>query len=200
MQHVVNTQTVRREAFRVLHKVPEGPEPLEPADGAPYARQENSPGEVVFVCDACRPQVENGDGPIESESGWLRQKAALLVSSSALCWVIENRAEIVQGFLVRNRSGVSATISPDGSGFHPPFGAVGNSGRKYYFVPRAHLDKFVEVPAVPSYLEDGVGGPACDAHWVRFMGRDTNILNRFIELHGLQGSPGGEIGHLAQDR
>jgi hypothetical protein len=85
-----------------------------------------------------------------------------------------------------------------GVGFQPPFGAIGRSGRRYYFIPKESIDKFVEELS-PAAQRDGIGGPAGGVGWVRFKGSGTNILNRFIELHQHQGSRGADLTELRQD-
>jgi hypothetical protein len=153
----------------------------------------------VFICDSCNPHVEDRSGPIESESRALSLKRDLLVQSRALRWVIGNWQPIVDGFVTSNRNGVSVNFAPGSGGWQPPFGAVGHSGRKYYFIPPVHLDDFVEAPTNLTWAEDGIGGPACDANWVRFKGTVQNILNKFLDAHKDEGSPGGDLDMLRQD-
>ena len=162
-----------------------------------YGRK-NDHTAIVFICHPCNPHVENNAGPIQSESRALSLKRDLLVQSRALRWIITNYQAMIDGFLTRNRTGVGANVTPDG-GWQPPFGAVGHSGRKYYFIPPAHVDEFVEEPANPTSLEDGVGGPACGAKWMRFRGKAQNILNRFLDAHMDEGSPGVDLEVLRQD-
>ncbi len=154
---------------------------------------------VVFVCYSCNPHVENSDGPIKAESLALTHKRNFLIQSRALRWVVLNWQPIVAGFAVFNRNGVGLVMSPDSSGWLPPFGGVGCSGRKYYFIPPDQCDDFVEPPTNPTWAEDGMGGPAGAADWVRFKGNTQNLLNKFLDVHRDQGSPGSDLEGLRQD-
>ena len=145
---------------------------------------------IVFICEPCHSHVQNTAGPIEAESRALSLKRDLLVQSRALRWVVKNWQAIVDGFLTGNKNGVGWSISPGSGGWQAPFGAVGHSGRKYYFIPPDHLDDFVEAPTNPTSNENGIGDPAGGAHWVRFKGTEGNILNSFLDAHRDEGSPG----------
>ena len=149
---------------------------------------------IVFICKDCHPHVENSaapiKGPIKAESRALSLKRDLLVQSRALRWVVKNSQAIVDGFVTNNRKGPNQTFSPGSAGWEPPFGAVGHSGEKYYFIPPDHLDGFVEAPTNPTSIDDGIGDPAGDANWVRFKGTPENILDTFLDAHRDEGSPG----------
>jgi len=163
-----------------------------------YGRK-NDHTAIVFICHPCNPHVENSAGPIEAESRALSLKRDLLVQSPALRWVVKNWQPIVGGFMTANRNGVSVIVTPGSGGWQPPFGAVGHSGRKYYFIPPDHLDRFVDAPTSPTWAEDGIGGPADGVDWVRFTGKRQNILNRFLDAHRDEGSPGVDLEMLRQD-
>lgn len=154
---------------------------------------------IVFICPPCHPHVENNAGPIPDESRALSLKRDLLVQSSSLRWVVSNWQPISNGLATGNKGGVGAIITPGGGGWQPPFGAVGQSGQKYYFIPPDHLDEFVEIPTRPTWKEDGIAGPACDANWVRFKGAAQNILNKFLDAHRSAGSPGIDLEMLRQN-
>lgn len=184
----------RRFGFCVRCLSPPGPEtPL--VEHHPFGRNTNA-ASVVFICEPCHPCVETPDGPVPSESTMLLEKTRLLVGSPALRWTIRKREEVAKGFVTKNSNGPSLDV---GVGFRPPFGAIGVSGRRYYFIPPEHCDQFVETPTNPNSFEDGVGGPAGGAVWSRFKGRDQNILNKFIDLHAEQESPGVDLTVLRQD-
>jgi len=153
---------------------------------------------IVFVCNPCHDAVEDANGPIAAESAALAQKRNLLVQSRALRWIIRNWKPVVAGLEIRNTNGVGMSISPGSTGWQPPFGAVGSSGRKYYFIPPDHRDEFVETPVTPTPAEDGVGEPAGGASWIRFRGEHDNVLNRFLDLHAAQGSLGVALEILRQ--
>lgn len=157
-----------------------------------YGRK-NDHTAIVFICHPCNPHVENQTGPILSESRALSLKRGLLVQSRALRWVVANYQPMIDGFVTNNKNGVSANLTPDGGDWQPPFGAVGHSGKKYYFVPPAHADEFVEAPTNPPSIEDGIGDPAGGAKWVRFRGESQNILNRFLDAHKDEGLPGVDL-------
>ncbi|MHC4671718.1 MAG: hypothetical protein ACYTF1_02205 [Planctomycetota bacterium] len=154
---------------------------------------------IVFICHDCNQHVENNSGPIVVESRVLSLKRDLLIQSRALRWVVKNWEPIVDGFIKGNRNGVGTALAPGSGGWLPPFGAKGLSGRKYYFIPPDHLDEFVEVPTSPTWTEDGIGGPASNANWVRFKGTEQNILNKFLDAHKNQGSPGVDLDMLRQN-
>ena len=159
-----------------------------------YGRK-NDHTAIVFICEDCHPNVENSDGPIEAESRALSRKRDLLFTSRALRWVIKNYQPIIDGFRTSNRNGVGQ----NGPGnWQPPFGAVGDSGRYYYFIPPDHLDEFIGVPTNPTWVDDCLAGPANRADWVRFMGTDQNILNEFLRVHRDEGSPGVDLEELRQ--
>ena len=151
---------------------------------------------IAFICESCKPAVENADGPIADESRALVAKRDLFVQSSALRWVVRNWEAIAAGIVSQNRNGVSVILGPKGTGWQPPFGAVGLSGRRYYFIPSEHCDEFVEVASQPSALEDGVGGPPAGGEWVRFKGRKQNVLNKVLDIHADEGSPGVDLESL----
>ncbi|MEN6495354.1 MAG: hypothetical protein ABFD16_13825, partial [Thermoguttaceae bacterium] len=155
---------------------------------------------IVFICHHCNPHVENAAGPIQAESRALSLKRDLLVQSKALRWVIANCQDVIDGITTQNKNGVCMNVTPDGGQWHPPFGAVGHSGRKYYFIPPSHIDEFVEPPTDTPWAEDGLGGPAGGAEWLRFRGKEQNILNRFLNAHRDEGSPGVNLEILRQDR
>lgn len=161
--------------------------------------RKNAHAAIVFICHPCNPHVENNAGPIPSESHALSLKRDLLVQSCALRWVVSKWQQIFNGLVSGNKSGVGLIGIPGAGEWQPPFGAVGQSGRKYYFIPPEHLDKFVEVPTSPTWNEDGLGGPACDANWVRFKGAEQNILNKFLDVHRGEGSPGIDLEMLRQN-
>ena len=154
---------------------------------------------IVFICHPCNPNVEDDAGPIQAESRALSLKRDLLVQSPALRWVIANCHPIIDGFVTQNRNGVSMNLIPGGGQWQPPFGAVGHSGRKYYFIPPDHVDEFVEAPTNLPWTEDGLGGPAGGAEWLRFRGKGQNVLNRFLDAHKDEGSPGVDLEILRQD-
>jgi hypothetical protein len=154
---------------------------------------------IVFICFDCNPHVENTQGPIEAESRALTLKRDLLIQSRALRWIVSNWQPIVAGFTSNNMNGVGINMSPGNSGWLPPFGAVGRSGRKYYFVPPDQRDEFVEPPTGPTSSQDGLGGPAAGAEWVRFKGTTENLLNTFLDAHRGEGSPGLNLESLRQD-
>jgi len=128
-----------------------------------------------------------------SESRILDEKKSLLINSTSLVWVIRNRTNIIASFLQYNRKGPSLIW---GRGYAGAFGAVGYSGRKYFFINPDSIDSFVEVPVDISPQEDGIGGPAGGVNWIRFKGERENILNIFIKLHQRQRSLGGDISGL----
>jgi hypothetical protein len=163
-----------------------------------YGRK-NDHTAIVFICYPCNPHVENIAGPIPNESSALSLKRDLLVQSQALRWVVSNWEPIVDGLAGRNMNGVGMIITPGTSGWQPPFGAVGHSERNYYFIPPDHLDEFVEAPTNPTWVEDGIGGPAGGADWVRFKGAKQNILNRFLDAHRDEGMPGVNLEMLRQN-
>src|SRR5262249_21742170 len=70
------------------------------------------PSSVVFVCGPCHAAAEGPEGPISAESDILENKNALLISSSSLVFVIENRHKMIRAFAVSNRDGPSIQIGP----------------------------------------------------------------------------------------
>ncbi|MCZ6691182.1 MAG: hypothetical protein O7H41_16470 [Planctomycetota bacterium] len=154
------------------------------------------PGEVVFICPDCHSLVEDESGPIPAESMSLDDKKRLLLSSSSLLYVVGNRERILSGFVDRNRKGPDLLF---GRGFMGHLGAVGYSGKKYYFVAPDSMDGLVFEPSDPAPREDGIGDPAGGSAWVRFQGHEGNILSAFIDAHASRGSPGGDLSALAQD-
>ena len=150
----------------------------------------------MFICTSCNPSVENSDGPIEFESKILQKKRDLLFNSRSLEWLMKNASDVMDGIIKQNRSGVAS----GGNGIWlPPYGAVGFSGRKYYFIPHENCDQFVEPASNPDAKIDGVGEPVSGASWVRFRGKHDNILNVFLDNHHQQGSPGLNLEVLRQD-
>jgi hypothetical protein len=135
---------------------------------------------------------------------------ASLPDSDLAAWFDRGEGEALNALCRRHYSGVfrlayrlthgvSMVVSLGSSGWQPPFGGVGRSGRKYYFVPPDHRDSFVEIPTDPTWADDGLGAPAGGAGWVRFKGIGQNILNKFLDVHRAQGSPGVDLELLRQD-
>lgn len=153
------------------------------------------PADVVFICNKCKPFVENQNGPVIAESDILRKKKSLLINSPSLVWIIKNRKNIISSFQQKNRNGPSLML---GSGYSGSFGAIGNSGRKYFFIDPQYIDSSAEIPSDIDPQKDGVGGPAGGTNWMRFKGREGNVLNSFIELHRKHVPPEGNISELMQ--
>jgi len=148
----------------------------------------------VFICEACHSVSEGPGGPITKESDILEKKNALLISSSSLLFVIENRENIVAAFHASNRDGPSCDFGPGGISLVGYLGAVGVSGRRYYLVPPDKIDGCVSDPSDTSWNQDGIGGPAGSFGWVRFQaGPLDNVLTKFIDLHSAQGNPGESL-------
>lgn len=154
---------------------------------------------IVFLCPQCHSRVENSTGPVVAESTALESKKGLLIKSSALRWVIANYQLIKDGFLIGNKNGPGLNLTAGTGSWLPPYGAVGHSGRKYYFVPPDHTDDFVAEPTDMTWTNDGLGGPAGGAKWFRFKGSEDNILNKFLDEHRNQKSPGDNLDMLRQD-
>ena len=111
----------------------------------------------------------------------MKEKKALLLSSSSLRWVIKNHENIIESFKVQNRNGPSLTISPAGKNYNGYFGALGYSGAKYYFVPSEHEDNYITFSKNEA-LNDGIGG-ATEGGWATFRGENSNILCKFLSFH-----------------
>ena len=161
--------------------------------------------EVVFICRQCHDFVEAlVDDAREAENARLLEKTKLLVTSSSLRFVVENRERVLAGFNHRNRDGPSISVSPNGIVHSGDFGAVGRSERRYYYVVSPQdrgLDQFVEGGEA---ILDGIGGAGSTggpgaADWIRYRGGEKCLLNKFIRLHEAQGSPGCVISGLRQD-
>lgn len=159
-----------------------------------YGRR-TRPGQVVFICRACNVFAETPEGPVEAETRILEKKKELLISSSALRFVIEHRERIVAGFATVNRNGPNLIY---GQGYTGPLGAVGRSGRNYYFVEPGSLDGFVAEPNDPAPGSDGIGGAAGGVAWVRFKGGATNVLDRFVDEHHRHKPSAGDLTQLRQ--
>jgi hypothetical protein len=158
------------------------------------------PSSIVFICEPCHSDAEGPEGPITRESDILENKNALLISSSSLLFVIENRANIIGAFQMCNRDAPSTSIGPGGIMLLGHLGAVGYSGKRYYLVPPDKIDMCVSDPSDTSCNQDGIGGPAGNFGWVRFQGGPThNVLAKFIDLHTAQGNPGESLEALRQD-
>ena len=162
--------------------------------------------QVVFVCQRCHSalhRVQESDADAYTrENMALLEKTRLLVSSRALRFVVEHRARFADGFRRRNRDGVSVQISPSGYEFLGPFGAIGHSGRQYYFVPLSAIADDRDHVEVLDPTADGVGGvghggPATGG-WVRFSGQDGGVLRKFIIEHRKQANADDDLSLIEQ--
>jgi len=138
----------------------------------------NNPSSVVYICEDCKQYVHDNImyKPIPDENSLIRWKQNLLISSSSLRWVIENHMLIIDGFIHNNKNGISFNPDPQ-----PPFGAIGRSKKKYYYIPKGFRDSNIEEFPNNKVTDDEVGG-VIDC-WIIFKGKDKNILNTFIDIH-----------------
>jgi len=130
------------------------------------------------------------------------EKTRLLVASSSLRWIMEHRDLVVQGFVQGNRSAPRLRIGPRGAEHTGLFGAVGKSGRRYYFVavqPGQRKDGAVEVvDPVDDGVEAAPRSETATGTWVRFLGDDGGVLTAFINAHARQVLPTADISALRQ--
>jgi len=144
---------------------------------------------VVFICNGCHVEInriESQDkSAYDSENAAMLDKTRMLISSRSLRFVIEHRDRVADGFAIRNRNGPGVQVRPKGMEFSGLFGAVGTTGRRYYFVPVSSNsdDKVVDVYDTP----DGIGGVGgigtATGGWIRFRGEGGGILASFIRAH-----------------
>lgn len=164
------------------------------------------PNQVVFMCNQCHVEVhriEKRDAATyRMESDAMLAKTRMLVSSRALRFVIEHRDRVAVGFAHGNRRGPSINIGPKGVEFSGAYGAVGISGKRYYFIPVSDYadDKgTVEVFETP----DGIGGVgrvgAATGGWVRFRGQHGGILANFIKAHREHAALPEQLDGIEQD-
>lgn len=139
----------------------------------------------------------------ESENEALLAKTRMLVSSRSLCFVIEHRDRVGYGFTIGNRDAPGVHLMPKGIEFTGPFGAVGMTGRRYYFVPvsiRSHDKNTIDVYDAP----DGIGGVGsigeATGGWIRFRGKDGGILTNFIRAHRKHADAAEELDAIEQDQ
>jgi hypothetical protein len=161
--------------------------------------------QVVFICRRCHDDInrlESQDRPsYDAENEAMLRKTRLLVTSRSLRFVIANRERVAEGFSTGNRNGPSIQVSPRGIEYSGPFGAIGRTGRSYYFVPvsaDSTEDDGVDVYDAP----DGIGGgghigPAAGG-WIRFRGEGGGILGSFIAAHGKHTGLVGRLDELRQ--
>jgi len=145
--------------------------------------------QVVFICNGCHVEInriESQDkSAYDSENAAMLDKTRMLISSRSLRFVIEHRDRVADGFAIRNRNGPGVQVRPKGMEFSGLFGAVGTTGRRYYFVPVSSNsdDKVVDVYDTP----DGIGGVGgigtATGGWIRFRGEGGGILASFIRAH-----------------
>jgi hypothetical protein len=164
------------------------------------------PEETLLVCDECHAALDglqrDDANAYVAETAAIREKTRLLVASPSLLWVVEHRDLVVQGFMQGNRHAPRSSIGPQGVEYSGLFGAVGKSGRRYYFVavqPGQPADGAVDVV---DPTDDGVrgavpGGPTSGG-WIRFRGSDGGVLNAFINAHARQVLPTEDLSPLRQ--
>lgn len=146
--------------------------------------------QVVFICRRCHDEIHRIESQDRSaysaENAAMLAKTRMLISSRSLRFVIEHRDRVAEGFKIRNRNGPSIQVGPKGMEFSGPFGAVGTTGARYYFVPTSSDSN--EEDAVDVYdTPDGIGGVGeigtATGGWIRFRGERGGILASFIEAH-----------------
>lgn len=146
--------------------------------------------QVVFICNRCHGEIHKIESQekiaYDRENNAMLAKTRMLVSSRSLQFVIEHRDRVAEGFATKNRNGPGINVGPSGFEFTGPFGGVGITGKRYYFVPISNDSNDKDVVDVYD-APDGIGGvgKAGDATggWVRFRGKGGGILGSFIDAH-----------------
>jgi hypothetical protein len=160
----------------------------------------------VFICDRCHVallELERGDAnAYAAANAAIIEKTRLLVASPSLRWVMEHRELVAQGFVEGNRAAPSLTVGASGVEHTGLFGAVGESGRRYYFVgaqPGQAKDGAVEVvDPVADGVEAAPRSEPATGAWVRFLGDDGGVLTAFINAHARQVLPTADLSALRQ--
>ena len=161
---------------------------------------------MVFICRRCHDDInrlESQDEPsYDAENEAMLKKTRLLVTSRSLRFVIANRERVAEGFSTGNRNGPSIQVSPRGTEYTGPFGAIGTTGSRYYFVPvsiDSTKDDGIDVYDAP----DGIGGVGrigqASGGWIRFRGEGGGILGSFIAAHGKHIGVVGRLDELEQN-
>jgi hypothetical protein len=160
----------------------------------------------VFICDQCHVKlnrIEKQDpAAYGKENDAMLTKTRMRVSSRALQFVVEHRDRVASGFTRSNRNGPGISVGPKGVEFTGPFGAVGVSGRRYYFVPvsnHANDKDAVEVFDTPDGIGDMGRAGSATGGWVRFRGRNGGILAKFITAHREHAGVPEQLDAIEQD-
>lgn len=162
--------------------------------------------QLVFICrnghvEINRIQLQDRSA-YDHENDAMLEKTRMLVLSRSLRFVIEHRDRVADGFAIRNRNAPDVQVGPKGIEFWGPLGAVGTTGKRYYFLPvpnNSNDDDTVDVYDTP----DGIGGVGgigpTTGGWIRFRGKGGGILASFIEAHRKHAGLANQLVTIKQD-